>query len=96
ALSCNFLRFCGQISFSIYLLHPIAIRWVNVYVPSIGYEAAKKESDENEKANLMLDAVMLSYVTTIIVSWIYFKCVERPSMNLANDIAKRWLSERKS
>ncbi|CAG8843647.1 2449_t:CDS:1, partial [Racocetra persica] len=56
ALSCNFLRFCGQISFSIYLLHLIAITWVNEYVSSIGPKAAKKESSKFEKANVMLDA----------------------------------------
>ncbi|CAG8830975.1 16206_t:CDS:1, partial [Cetraspora pellucida] len=93
ALSCNLLRFCGQISFSIYLLHPISLTLVNEYVPSVGYKAAKNEPNGDEKADLMLDALMISFVTTIILSWIYFKCVERPSMNLANYIAKRWLSE---
>ncbi|CAG8531341.1 22249_t:CDS:2, partial [Racocetra persica] len=95
ALSCSFLRFCGQISFSIYLLHPLAMALVNEYVPSIGYKAAKKKSNRDEKADLILDAVMLSFVTTIILSWIYFKCVERPFMNLTNYIAKKWLSEGK-
>ncbi|CAG8738880.1 11124_t:CDS:1, partial [Racocetra fulgida] len=56
ALSCNSLRFCGQISFSMYLLHPIAMTWVNEYVPSVGYKAADKESNETDKANLILDA----------------------------------------
>ncbi|CAG8780996.1 20717_t:CDS:2, partial [Dentiscutata erythropus] len=93
AFSCDFLRFCGKISFSIYLLHPIAMTFVNEYVTSIGYKAADKESNEDEKANVILDAVMLSFVTTFILAWFYFKCIERPSMNLANYIAKRWLSE---
>ncbi|CAG8657758.1 4935_t:CDS:2, partial [Dentiscutata heterogama] len=93
ALSCNFLRFCGKISFSIYLLHPIAMTFVNKYVTSIGLKAAKKEKSAEEKANVILDAVMLSFATTLILAWIYFKCVERPFMNLANYIAKRWLGE---
>ncbi|CAG8507679.1 9728_t:CDS:1, partial [Cetraspora pellucida] len=92
ALSCDFLRFCGKISFSMYLLHPIAMEWVNEYMPYIGIKAAEKESSAIEKGNFILDAVMMSYVATIALAWIYFKCVERPSMNLANYIAKRWLS----
>ncbi|CAG8668562.1 4771_t:CDS:2 [Cetraspora pellucida] len=92
ALSCDFLRFCGKISFSMYLLHPIAMTWVNDYMPFIGIKAAEKESSETEKGNFILDAVMMSFVGTIALAWIYFKCVERPSMNLTNYIAKRWLS----
>ncbi|CAG8563981.1 12281_t:CDS:2, partial [Cetraspora pellucida] len=92
ALSCDFLRFCGKISFSMYLLHPIAMTWVNDYMPFIGIKAAEKESSETEKGNFILDAVMMSFVGTIALAWIYFKCVERPSINLANYIAKRWLS----
>ncbi|CAG8755640.1 6568_t:CDS:2, partial [Dentiscutata erythropus] len=95
ALSCNLLRFCGKVSFSIYLLHPAALTIVSEYGTSIGYKAADQESDEVEKANVMLDAVMLSFVTTIFLAWLYFKCVERPFMNLTNYIAKRWLSEAK-
>ncbi|CAG8754048.1 6194_t:CDS:2, partial [Racocetra persica] len=55
-LSCKFLRFCGQISFSMYLLHPIAMSWVNIYVPSIEFQVAIKEINELDKGNMMLDA----------------------------------------
>ncbi|CAG8680164.1 8883_t:CDS:2, partial [Racocetra fulgida] len=56
ALSCNFLRLCGQISFSIYLLHPLGMKLVNECVPSIGYHAANQESDAIDKGNVILDA----------------------------------------
>ncbi|CAG8840878.1 22750_t:CDS:2, partial [Racocetra persica] len=49
ALSCRFLRFCGKISFSMYLLHPIAMSFVNVYVPSVGFKAAVKEINAMDK-----------------------------------------------
>ncbi|CAG8711936.1 20501_t:CDS:2 [Cetraspora pellucida] len=93
ACSSNFLRFCGQISFSIYLLHPIALTFVNEYLTWIGISAAEKEPDKREKVNNMLDAVMISYLLTIILSWLYHILVEKPSMNLANYIAKRWLND---
>ncbi|RIB04685.1 hypothetical protein C2G38_2283386 [Gigaspora rosea] len=32
ACSCNFLRFCGRVSFSIYLLHPIPLTFVSKYL----------------------------------------------------------------
>ncbi|CAG8778882.1 2136_t:CDS:2, partial [Racocetra persica] len=56
ALSCDFLRLCGQISFSIYLLHPLGMKLVNECVPSIGYHAANQESDAIDKGNAILDA----------------------------------------
>ncbi|CAG8488281.1 14266_t:CDS:2 [Dentiscutata erythropus] len=81
------------ISFSIYLLHPIAQTFVNEYLTQIGISGAEKELDKEEKANDILDAVIMSYVLTIILSWLYYLFVEKPSMNLANYITKRWLNE---
>ncbi|CAG8468430.1 10565_t:CDS:2 [Scutellospora calospora] len=93
--SWNFFRFCGKISFSLYLLHPISMTFVNEYIPSIGVNERGNESDEEYKASLIFDAIIMSYVLTIILSWLYYKFVERPSLNLANYIVKRWLDETK-
>ncbi|CAG8469141.1 6960_t:CDS:2 [Gigaspora margarita] len=93
ACSCNFLRFCGRISFSIYLLHPIALTFVNEHLTWMGLNNAEDEFDKREKANNMFDAVIMSYFLTIILAWLYYNIVEKPSMNLANYIAKRWLNE---
>ncbi|CAG8564454.1 8124_t:CDS:2, partial [Gigaspora rosea] len=93
ACSCNFLRFCGRISFSIYLLHPIALSFVYENLTWMGLNDAEDEFDKREKANNMLDAVILSYFLTIILAWSYYTIIEKPFMNLTNYIAKRWLNE---
>ncbi|CAJ0644247.1 6285_t:CDS:2 [Entrophospora sp. SA101] len=97
-LSWNYFCFCGKISFSIYLLHPIAFNLVNnyfnEYLTFIGNVETLKDvdqSDQIEKNNDMFDSVMLSYLVTIILSWFYHKLVESPFMNLANAIARKWL-----
>ncbi|CAJ0750618.1 14650_t:CDS:1, partial [Entrophospora sp. SA101] len=97
-LSWNYFCFCGKISFSIYLLHPIAFNLVtnyfNEYLTFIGNVETLKDvdqSDQIEKNNDMFDSVMLSYLVTIILSWFYHKLVESPFMNLANSIARKWL-----
>ncbi|CAH1768213.1 1342_t:CDS:2 [Entrophospora sp. SA101] len=98
-LSLNYFRFCGKISFSIYLLHPIAFNLVNNYISNyltfIGNVETLKDvdqSDEFEKNNDIFDSVMLSFLVTIVLSWFYYHLVELQSMNLANYIAKRWLN----
>nr|CAG8436155.1 10612_t:CDS:2 [Entrophospora candida] len=97
-LSLNYFRFCGKVSFSIYLLHPIAFNLVNNYISNyltfIGNVETLKDvdqSDEFEKNNDIFDSVMLSFLVTIVLSWFYYHLVELQSMNLANYIAKRWL-----
>ncbi|CAG8856799.1 25400_t:CDS:1, partial [Gigaspora margarita] len=56
AFSWNLLCFSGKISFSIYLLHPIGLTFVNKYATSIGKQGADKETEDDEKVNDMLDA----------------------------------------
>nr|CAG8444059.1 6573_t:CDS:2 [Entrophospora candida] len=97
-LSWNYFCFCGKISFSIYLLHPIAFNLVNNYISNyltfIGNVETLKDvdqSDEVEKYNDMFDSVMLSFLVTTVLAWFYHKFVELPFMNLANSIARKWL-----
>ncbi|CAG8558757.1 20259_t:CDS:1, partial [Gigaspora margarita] len=95
AFSWNLLCFSGKISFSIYLLHPIGLTFVNNYATSIGKQGADKETEDDEKVNDMLDAVMLSFVVTIVLSWCFHKVIERPMMNFANYVTKSKFFEHK-
>ncbi|CAG8543500.1 8436_t:CDS:2, partial [Dentiscutata erythropus] len=88
ACSWNLLCFSGKISFSIYLLHPIGLTIVNNYATTIGVQGAARETEDDEKVNDILDAVMLSVVVTIAISWCFNKAIERPIMNFTNYITK--------
>ncbi|CAJ0764869.1 6908_t:CDS:2 [Entrophospora sp. SA101] len=97
-LSWNYFCFCGKISFSIYLLHPIAFNlvnnYINEYLTFIGNVETLKDVDQSdpiEKNNDMFDSVMLTFLVTIILAWFYHKFIELPFMNLANAIARKWL-----
>ncbi|CAG8563450.1 5217_t:CDS:2 [Dentiscutata heterogama] len=84
ACSWNLLCFSGKISFSTYLLHPIGLTIVNNYATTIGVQGAARETEDDEKVNDILDAVMLSIVVTIVLSWCFHKAIERPIMNFIN------------
>lgn len=88
AFSWNLLCFSGKISFSMYLLHPIAFTLVNTYATSIGRKGAKKETDDVEKVNCILDAIMLTFVVAIVFAWCCHKVIERPIMKFTNYMSK--------
>ncbi|CAG8594711.1 15911_t:CDS:2 [Gigaspora rosea] len=85
----------GKISFSIYLLHPIGLTIVNNYATSIGVRGAVNETEDDEKVNDVLDAVMLAFVVTVVLSWCFHKVIERPIMNFTNYVTKSKFFEHK-
>ncbi|KAF0544244.1 acyltransferase [Gigaspora margarita] len=95
ACSWNLFCFSGKISFSIYLLHPVGLTIVNNYATSIGVRGAANETEDDEKVNDVLDAVMLAFVVTVVLSWCFHKVIERPIMNFTNYVTKSKFFEHK-
>ncbi|RUS24174.1 hypothetical protein BC938DRAFT_473999 [Jimgerdemannia flammicorona] len=95
AVTWSLLRFSGKVSFGIYLLHPIAFMYVNT-IPSVGPLAADLLQSPADKANVQFDAVCLSFAASLALGWVFHYLVEKPSMKVAEAVAKRWLVVKKA
>lgn len=94
--SWSLLRFCGKISFSLYLLHPLAFHIVNdgPLREILGPIAAggRDNGKPTEQKNDMLDSLLVTFLVSIGLAWVSFTLIEAHSVKVANWICRRWFN----
>ncbi len=74
------MSFIGKISYSLYLLHqPLISLWHKIAVHVLG----------NTNPNLMFIALLTALVPAIVISWIFYRYIEIPSIALGRHTLAR-------
>ncbi len=73
------LVFLGKISFSLYLVHDIAI---------VSILNTKIITPQNQQSNMVMYIVIL--LLSVLLGWIFYKLIEEPFLNLKNKLDKKF------